>query len=671
MGYAFEYYALIGALAFALFGLPFLNRDNPLARAVVISFTLVLATRYLLWRLFVTILPYSAYDFRGFWLWACFIVEILAFAESLVFFIIMFRHTDRRKEADLYEKRLRALAPEELPTVDVFIPTYNENLEVLERSILGCLHLDWPRDKLKVWVLDDGKRDWLRDYCVEKGAGYIRRDDNIHAKAGNLNYGSKYTKGEFIAVFDADFIPFRHFLYRTIGFFFADPKIGILQTPQAFFNKDFYQSNLHLHDSVPDEQRIFFDVMMPARDAWDSAFWCGSCSVTRRKAIEKVGGVPTLSITEDLTTTLAMLRHNYVTRYLNEKLSHGLAPESLEGLKAQRERWSRGTIQAMYSKQGPFAPGLTLVQRLLFLPIHWVFSPIGRLMSFIIPLVYLYFGIPALVLHHFTQPFDFHFPFIIMNYFVMLWLAPRHYTPFLSTAVLSLNTIEIIPETLKALIWPWGRKEKRAFFSVTPKGAQNRKKGVHWFSLSLSLTFFVLTAIAIVVNTFTELTFSGDRGFFPIAAAWATVNIILSGIMVLLSFEHPRWRVDERFKVNAPHTFYEGDRAIVAYVLNISTGGFSFVKPQEWDVTSNQNYTLWVPDVGKLPFHVIGQSNQILHCQFVNLTPQLRDRLIQHIFTGKYDNATALVAHRYWVRDLLRRAFGYHDHIYRPQKNKK
>ncbi len=94
--------------------------------------------------------------------------------------------------------------------------------------------------------------------------------------------------------------------------FFEDPTIGIVQTPQHFFNKDPVQSNLSLKTVWPDEQRLFFDEMAASRDAWDVSFCCGSCSIARRSAVEEIGGFPHDSITEDLLTTLALL--NRATR---------------------------------------------------------------------------------------------------------------------------------------------------------------------------------------------------------------------------------------------------------------------------------------------------------------------------------------------------------------------
>lgn len=120
------------------------------------------------------------------------------------------------------------------------------------------------------------------------------------------------------------------------------------------------QSNLGVERVWPDEQRLFFEEMAASRDAWDCAFCCGSCSIMRRKSLDAIGGFPTESITEDLLTTLAMLNKGYKTRYLNERLSLGLAAENLRGYFIQRSRWCRGGLQSLLLHP---RSGLTLSSR--------------------------------------------------------------------------------------------------------------------------------------------------------------------------------------------------------------------------------------------------------------------------------------------------------------------
>ena len=251
------------------------------ARVLVFAAVWLIIARYIGWRVFSTVLPVHDPWREVGWVWFCFAVEIFALFDAFILYLTFLRASDRRAEADGHEARLRALSPDRLPAVDVYIPTYNEPFEVLEKTITGALCLDYPN--VRLWVLDDGRRSWLKAFCEAKGIGYLTRPDNAHAKAGNINHALTKTDADFVAVFDADFVPQRNFLMRTVGFF-DDRRIGIVQVPHVFYNHDPMQANLALRKSMPDDQRFFFEAIMPSRDAWDAAFCCGSNSVTRRAA---------------------------------------------------------------------------------------------------------------------------------------------------------------------------------------------------------------------------------------------------------------------------------------------------------------------------------------------------------------------------------------------------
>lgn len=213
-------------IAFFLLGPSNWSRHQSWARAITCLVVGAVALRYMTWRLTETVLPYPGDGVNVYWVWFVFIVEFLAFTEVVLFLVLMSRYVDRSAEADQLAKVFFARKHHDLPTVDVFIPTYNEPLDVLERTIVGALALDYPTDKFKVYVLDDGRRDWLKAFCAERGAVHVTRLDNAHAKAGNMNSGLRASSGDFIAIFDADFVPYRHFLRRTLPFF-SDEAIGI------------------------------------------------------------------------------------------------------------------------------------------------------------------------------------------------------------------------------------------------------------------------------------------------------------------------------------------------------------------------------------------------------------------------------------------------------------
>src|SRR6185369_5677217 len=139
----------------------------------------------------------------------------------------------------------RAIDPQ-APLIDVFICTYNEERTILERTIIGATGMEYGN--YRVWVLDDGRRPWLRRLASELNCHYLTRPDNHHAKAGNINHALRHVgalpeRPDFVAILDADFVPRPDFLARTISLM-DDASVGVVQTPQHFINSDPIQTNL-------------------------------------------------------------------------------------------------------------------------------------------------------------------------------------------------------------------------------------------------------------------------------------------------------------------------------------------------------------------------------------------------------------------------------------------
>ncbi len=391
--------------------------------------------------------------------------------------------------------------------MDVYIPTFNEPMEVLEKTITGVLCLDYPN--FNAWVLDDGRRPWVKAFCEAKGVGYLTRPNNAHAKAGNINHALTKTSADFVAIFDADFIPQRNFLMRTIGFF-ADPSIGVVQVPHAFYNYDPTQSSLALQKALPDDQRFFFDAVMPSRDGWNAAFCCGSNSVTRRAALRSIGDVlPTESITEDMLFSITLLRNGYITRYLCERLAIGLAPEGLKAFFVQRRRWARGAMQILYLAAGPLGQDLTLMQRLLFLPTHWLSQSLMLMLVIIVPLVFLWTGVLPLVNVTTETILYYQLPMMLAVAGGIWAFAPRQYFPFAAQVHGTFQSFKILPTVLMTIAKPFGH-----VFKVTPKGAGantlHYDGTIFWTSASL----MVLTIVGLVINALPECALSGKRGCF-------------------------------------------------------------------------------------------------------------------------------------------------------------
>jgi cellulose synthase (UDP-forming) len=422
---------------------------------------------FLVWRYETAGLGLAAEGAQHWFTIGCLIFETIFIAEFGVFLLLCSRWLDRSPQADFYEAALRGLGFDAIPQVDVFITTYNEELAVLEKSIVGSLALDYP--KFTVHVLDDGNREWVRELCERVGAGYIARPDNFDKKAGNHNYALARTDAPFIAVFDADFVPYRNFLWRTLGFF-AEPRVGIVQTPQAFFNVDHFQNNLLLQNVMTDELRFFYSHIMPCRDAWGVAFYCGSSAVLRREAIEAIGGIVGGLAIEDIVTTIAMLAKGYRTAYLNEQLSWGLAPESSWAFLEQRKRWCRGCVQTLFRRDGPLGPDMRRFrERMHFLPTHWLLGFINPLYFVMIALLPWYFEISPF----YKIPPEESFPvaLLVMMVFVhtLLWLSRGTWLPVITPAINLFQSFALPQIAFTSLVKPFGDPLLR-FAEVTPKG---------------------------------------------------------------------------------------------------------------------------------------------------------------------------------------------------------
>lgn len=276
-------------------------------------------------------------------------------------------------------------------TLDVFITCYNEPLEVLRRTAIGARAIRYPH---RTYMLDDGKRDEVLGMCQELGIGYIRRVGNANAKAGNLNYAISVTSGEFILQLDADHVPLPHIADRLLGYF-TDPRMAVVQAPQDFYNVD---SFTHVRNDegrrLWEENRIFFSLIQAGRDHWNASFFCGSCGVLRRSALEQIGGFQSQTIIEDMETTIRLHQRKWKTAYHRETLAYGLAPGAAGAYHVQRMRWGQGAMQVLRKLKPLTMRGLTLPQRLAyFAGTMCYFEGWQKAIFYLMPLFFFYTGI--------------------------------------------------------------------------------------------------------------------------------------------------------------------------------------------------------------------------------------------------------------------------------------
>jgi cellulose synthase (UDP-forming) len=615
--------------------LPWLNRDNTTARTAALAVCIFLAWRYMLWRIVETLPPVGlTADFA---LGAVFTtVEMLSMLGTTVALIFLTRTSDRTPEADKKVALLRALPQQ--PLVDVLICTYNEEIEILERTIIGALGLDYPNFRL--WVCDDGRRPWLKQLCAENDCGYITRADNAHAKAGNINNALQHLAKlpeppDFISILDADFVPKAQFLTRTIALA-QEPDIGVVQTPQHFFNPDPIQTNLALTRVWPDEQRFFFDVVMPAKDAWGGAFCCGTSSVLRFKPLMQIGGFPTDSVTEDYLVTLRLNDIGYRTIYLNEALSLGLAPEGLKEYISQRSRWALGFMQICRGRSGPLSlhSHMPLIERIMLSEtfLHWSATHFFRLLALVVPAAYLlldiqavYAGVPDAISHL--------FPFFVVQMAVMTWMTRGRVLPIMADLSQLLVATDIAKSVIVGLLKPQGHK-----FKVTAKGGDRSKRLVQWPMLRIFLVYLAIT-LAGVLWAFTIDDTRSLADASAIALYWSWYNVVILTLACFVCIEASQRRRGERFLGEGQVTLAVGDRRHQFPILDISVSGIRLG--------------------GKLPapigapvrvqFDGIDTAAKIARAfddgfavQFAP-SKEVRTRLIRHVYCGKSDRSVRLI----------------------------
>jgi cellulose synthase (UDP-forming) len=231
-------------------------------------------------------------------------------------------------------------APAGDEAVDVLIPVYDEPVDVVEPTVAAASVLSGA--DVRVWLLDDGKRPELKRLAGSFGVGYITRQENIGAKAGNLNNALRHTSAPCVAVLDCDHVPRPQFLARTLGHL-EDFEVAFVQTPQYYANAD----TGPIAAAAASQQNLFFGPIARGKDGLDAIFCCGTNVVFRRSALEEIGGFPEDSVTEDFELSVRLHEAGWRSVYVPEVLACGLGPEDMASYVSQQQRWARGCLGAI------------------------------------------------------------------------------------------------------------------------------------------------------------------------------------------------------------------------------------------------------------------------------------------------------------------------------------
>lgn len=551
-----EAQAVVGGLLFLL-GWS-MDRSSPGKRTTLCLMMLAtfVTTRYAYWRIWQTVTyvrsgqPYQKIDLV--FVSLLLLAEVYAFLELYLGFFQTVQPLHRAPvplPAD----------PSQWPAVDAYIPTYNEDLDLVRYTVIAALNMDWPADKLRVYLLDDGNREEFRRFAEEIGCEYISRPVHNHAKAGNINHALGRTKGDFIAIFDSDHIPTRSFLQITMGWFLKDHRLGLLQTPHHFYSPDPFERNLSQFRRIPNEGELFYGLVQDGNDLWNATFFCGSCAVIRRTALEEIGGIAVETVTEDAHTSLRLQRRGWNTAYINIPQAAGLATESLSGHIGQRIRWARGMIQILRTDNPLFGPGLKLPQRLCYFNamLHFLYA-VPRLIFLTSPLVYLLLG-HSNFFGYWVTIFAYALPHILLSNLTNSRIQGRYRFSFWNEIYEAVLAPYILLPTLVALVAP-----SKGKFNVTAKGGLVEKayfdRRMAW--PYLALLGLNLLGLAVAIPRF--MIWNVDhRGAVLLNVIWTFYNVMILSVATAVASETQQRRADVRVDMETPFALLLDNNQIV------------------------------------------------------------------------------------------------------------
>ncbi|MBY6110935.1 UDP-forming cellulose synthase catalytic subunit [Halomonas sp. DP1Y21-3] len=532
-------------------------------RQAMMLLSVLVSTRYLYWRLSETLVFDTQVE-------AVFGYGLLA-AECYAWVILVLGYF---QIAWPLERAIRPMPPDATrwPTVDIYIPTYNESLEVVRDTVLAAQNIDYPADRMRIYVLDDGKRPEFGAFAAAVGVGYITREDNSHAKAGNLNHAMGLTDGELICVFDCDHVATRAFLQATVGEFVADERLALLQTPHHFYSPDPFERNLVAGADIPNEGELFYGPVQKGNDYWNAAFFCGSCALMRRSALEEIGGFAVETVTEDAHTALKLQRRGWNTAFLGVRLAAGLATERLSLHIGQRARWARGMTQIFRLDNPLWGRGLRLPQRLCYLNamLHFQFA-MPRLVFLTAPLAYLLFDLHVIasspqMIAVYALPHLFHAIYTNSR------LVGRFRYSFWGEIYESVLAFHLLKPTLVTLLSP-----RRGKFNVTEKGGLLEEGYFDGEAVRPHLFVLGLLVAAVVwglVRVFWNDLFDVQTSVMLFNVMWASVSILVLLAAIAVARETRQLRRSVRVEARLPVVLHlASGHAVQSWTANLSMGG--------------------------------------------------------------------------------------------------
>lgn len=524
------------------------------------------------------------------------------------------------------------------PTVDVYIPTYNEPLDVVRDTVLAAQCIDYPRDKMKIYILDDGSRSEFAVFAADVGVGYITREEHNHAKAGNLNHAMTLTKGELICVFDCDHVATRMFLQSTVGGFLEDPKLALVQTPHYFYSPDPFERNLSVGRNIPNEGMLFYGPIQKGNDNWNATFFCGSCAVIRRSALDEIGGFAVETVTEDAHTALKMQRLGWKSSFLAIPLAAGLATERLVLHVIQRTRWARGMTQIFRVDNPLFGRGLTFQQRCCYLSamLYYQFA-LPRVVFVTAPLAYLLFNLN--IIHaSAAQILAYSLPHLFLAIYVGSRMNGRYRYSFWGEIYDIVLAFHLVLPTMITMIFP-----KRGKFNVTDKGAL---LDVGYFDFRvvrphiIVATLLSIAIIAGITRAVGYQYFDVDPWVIALNVGWGLYSLIFLLAAIAVARETRQVRKTIRIDVSIPVLIHYASGVVSrSESVDLSMGGCRIQAPDDRHLTDPVEEVELMLESGSIsiPAQTISSDDRFIRLMFDADIPLGRRRELVRVVLARAD----------------------------------
>jgi cellulose synthase (UDP-forming) len=550
-------------------------------RLMLLAFGTAIVLRYAFWRTTSTIPPVDQVaDFiPGMLLYLAEMYSVLMLGLSL--FVV---------SAPLPPRPPTRLAEgDEVPHVDVFVPSYNEDEILLAGTLAAAKAMDYPADKLTVWLLDDGstvqkrqapsvdaaaaaqrRHERLQELCAELGVRYLTRERNEHAKAGNLNNGLAHSRGELVAVFDADHAPARDFLQQTVPYFAKDHRLFLVQTPHFFLNPDPLERNLQTFEVMPSENEMFYGLIQRGLDKWNASFFCGSAAVLRRVALESTNGFAGRSITEDAETAIDLHARGWNSIYVDRPLIAGLQPATFASFIGQRTRWAQGMLQIMLMKFPLFKSGLKFSQRLCYMSstMFWLF-PITRMIFLFAPFFYLFFDLQIFTASS-GEFVAYTLTYMMANVVMQNSLFGRWRWPWISELYEYIQSVHLFPALFSVLLNP-----SKPTFNVTSKDETTVRSRVSEIGMPFFVIFFLLL-VGVGFTVYRFITEPYKAEITLVVGGWNLFNLIIAGCALGVVSERREARQNRRVPVDRPcQVRTDTGNWVDGVIMDVSSSGIS------------------------------------------------------------------------------------------------